>query len=73
MSRGAVVPGATATIHSPALGKKGQIEILTDILNAFNDTAEVSLVTNNFFSPSFQDPSAFVDPLRAMIGVKLSF
>jgi hypothetical protein len=37
------------------------------------DTAEVALVTNNLFSPSFDEPSRFVDPLRAMIGVKFSF
>jgi hypothetical protein len=54
-------------------GRKGQVEILADILNTFNDTAEVSFVTNNFFSPNFEKPTGFVHPLRAMVGVKLSF
>jgi hypothetical protein len=54
-------------------GRKGKVEILADILNVVNDTAEVSLVTNNFFSPNFGEESRFVDPLRAMLGVKFSF
>ncbi len=54
-------------------GKDGKVELLADILNLLNDTAETSLVTNNFYSDNFEKPSSFVDPLRAMIGVKLAF
>lgn len=54
-------------------GREGKVEILADILNVLNDTAEFSLVTNNFFSPNFEESSRFVHPLRAMIGVKFSF
>lgn len=54
-------------------GKAGRIEILADFLNLLNDTAEISLVTTNFYGPNFEKPSRFVDPLRAMIGVKVSF
>jgi outer membrane receptor protein involved in Fe transport len=54
-------------------GKDGRIEILADILNVFDDTAETSIVTNNFYSPNFERPSRFVDPRRAMLGVKLFF
>jgi hypothetical protein len=54
-------------------GKDGKVEILADILNLLNDAAETSLVTNNFYSPNFENASRFVDPLRAMLGVKLAF
>jgi hypothetical protein len=55
------------------VGKEGRIEVLADILNVLNDTAEVQLVTNNLFSGNFEKPNRWVDPRRAMIGVKLSF
>jgi hypothetical protein len=54
-------------------GKQGKVEILADVLNVNDDTAEVALVTNNLFSPNFDKPSVFVQPLRTMIGIKLSF
>jgi Carboxypeptidase regulatory-like domain/TonB dependent receptor/TonB-dependent Receptor Plug Domain len=54
-------------------GEKGKVEILADILNALNDTAEVFVASDNFFSPNFGEPERFADPLRAMLGVKFSF
>ena len=54
-------------------GNKGKIEVLVDVLNVLDDTAETNLVTNNFYSPNFEKPSRFVDPLRAMVGVKVAF
>jgi hypothetical protein len=51
-------------------GRRG--EILFDVLNALNDTAEESLATDNLFSPNFGRPSNFVDPRRAMIGLRLN-
>jgi hypothetical protein len=54
-------------------GKEGKLEVLADILNVLNDTAEVLLVSNNFYSPNFEEPDFFVNPLRAMLGVKFSF
>ena len=51
-------------------GRRG--EILFDVLNVLNDTAEESLATDNLFSPNFGRPSIFIDPRRAMIGMRLS-
>ena len=47
-------------------------EILLDVLNALNDTSEERLVDDNFFSQNFGRPSVFVDPRRAMLGIRLS-
>ena len=49
-----------------------RLDLLLDVLNALNETAEESLATDNKFSPNFAQPSAFVDPRRAMIGVRLN-
>jgi len=38
----------------------------------FNDTAEEALATDNFYSPNFGLPSVFIDPRRAMLGVRLN-
>jgi hypothetical protein len=54
-------------------GEEGKLEVLADILNAFDDTAEAFYVTSNFYSPNFAKPNIFVLPRRAMIGVKLAF
>jgi hypothetical protein len=53
--------------------REGRVEILADLLNLGNDTAETSLVTANYASPIFGEPNAFVLPFRAMLGVKLIF
>jgi hypothetical protein len=53
------------------LGERGQAELLLDLLNVFNSTAEEGLVDDNFFShTSFGRPNVFVDPRRAMFGVR---
>lgn len=54
-------------------GPKRSVQVLADVLNALNDTAEEGVVTQNFFSPNFAVGTNFVPPRRAMIGVKLSF
>ena len=41
-------------------------------LNALNDTAEEGLATDNLFSTNFARPTVFVDPRRAMLGVRLN-
>jgi hypothetical protein len=51
-------------------GRRG--EILFDVLNVLNDTAEESLATDNLSSPNFGRPSIFIDPRRAMIGMRLN-
>jgi outer membrane receptor protein involved in Fe transport len=50
-----------------------KLEILVDILNVLNNTAEERIITRDFFSPNFSKGDRFIDPRRGMIGVKLSF
>lgn len=56
-------------IRVPRLGRA---ELLFDVLNVLNDTAEESLATDNLFSPNFGRPTVFADPRRAMIGLRLN-
>ena len=55
-----------------SFGGAGRIELLLDVLNVLNDTAEEGLATDNLFSPNFGQPTLFVDPRRAMLGVRLN-
>ena len=59
----------SATIPCGALGR---IELLADILNVLNDTAAESIATDNLFSPTFAQPSLFMDPRRVMLGVRVN-
>lgn len=54
-------------------GKEGKLEVLVDILNSLDDAAEFLLITDNFFGPNFAEPDRYIDPRRAMFGVKLAF
>jgi hypothetical protein len=54
------------------LGDAGRLELLMDVLNLLNDTAEEGLVTDNRFSPTFGQPSVFVNPRRVMLGARLN-
>jgi len=47
-----------------------RMELLLDILNALNDNAAEALASDNLFSPNFGQPSVFVDPRRAMLGIR---
>jgi hypothetical protein len=58
--------------RSIPLGHGRRAEILFDVLNALNDTAEESLATDDLFSSNFGRPSLFIDPRRAMIGIRLN-
>src|SRR5262245_33189444 len=49
-----------------------RIELLVDVLNVLNNSAEEELATDNLFSPNFGRPTVFMDPRRAMFGVKLN-
>ena len=49
-----------------AFGGVGRVEVLVDVLNALNDTAEEGLATDNLFSPNFGAATIFMDPRRAM-------
>jgi hypothetical protein len=55
-----------------AFGGVGRVEVLVDVLNALNDTAEEGLATDNLFSPNFGAATIFMDPRRAMVGVRLN-
>jgi hypothetical protein len=54
------------------IGAAGRVELLMDLLNLFNDTAEEGLATDNFFSPTFGQATVFMYPRRAMVGVRLN-
>jgi hypothetical protein len=49
----------------------GRVELLLDVLNVLNSTAEEGLATDNLYSPNFGRPTVFTDPRRAMVGVRL--
>jgi hypothetical protein len=53
-------------------GRFGRIELLLDILNALNSTAEEGLATDHLFASNFGQPTVFVDPRRAMLSVRLN-
>jgi hypothetical protein len=50
----------------------GRIELLLDVLNVLNDTAEEGLATDNLFARNFRQPTIFMDPRRAMVGIRLN-
>ena len=52
--------------------RAGGIELLVDVLNALNDTAEEELATDNLFSPNLGRPTVWMDPRRVMFAVKLN-
>jgi hypothetical protein len=54
-----------------ARGTGKRIELVVDVLNVLNNTAEESLVSDNIASPNFGKPASFVDPRRAMLGVRM--
>jgi hypothetical protein len=54
------------------LAGKSQVELLLDVLNALDDHAEERLADTNLFSQNFGRLSAFVDPRRAMLGVRVT-
>ena len=59
------------------LSKLGRIDLLFDVLNLLNDTAEESLatetqMTETVFSPTFGQPVSFVDPRRVTLGIRLN-
>ena len=55
-----------------SFGGVARVELLLDVLNALNDTAEEAYATDNFFSPTFGLPTVFMDPRRAMLGVRFN-
>jgi hypothetical protein len=63
-------------------GRSARIELLLDVLNALNDSAEEALATDvlfaiardgsSVFSPNFGHPTVFMDPRRAMLSARLN-
>jgi hypothetical protein len=59
-------------VSRPFTLRGARIELLLDVLNALNDAAEEALATDNLYSANFGQPTVFMDPRRAMIGVRLN-
>jgi hypothetical protein len=62
---------------SIAVGRAGRIDLLVDVLNALNEAAEESIVSDTQVTtvttnPTFGQPNAFVDPRRVMLGVRIN-
>jgi len=53
-------------------GGLGRAELIVDLLNALNDTAEERLASDNLFALNFGQPTVFMDPRRAMVSVRLN-
>jgi hypothetical protein len=53
-------------------GSVGRLELLVDVLNAFNRATEEGLATDNLYSPAFGKATVFVDPRRVMLGARLN-
>ena len=55
-----------------------RIDVLFDVLNALNDTAEEALATDVLLTetvrsnPDFGQPTLFMDPRRVMVGIRLN-
>lgn len=55
------------------VGGVGRVEVLVDLLNALNGTAEEGLASDNLFSTTnFGQPTVFVDPRRGMLSVRFN-
>lgn len=52
-------------------GDAGRVELMLDVLNLLNDTAEEALVSDVVTATTFGRARSFVDPRRAMIGARL--
>jgi hypothetical protein len=57
--------------RSIPLGRARHGEVLFDVLNVLNDTAEEGLASD-LSASNFGQPSVFIDPRRAMIGIRLN-
>jgi hypothetical protein len=58
-------------------GSVGRLDVMLDVLNALNETAEENIVTDAqmttlALNPNFGLANAFVDPRRVMLGVRLN-
>ena len=54
------------------LPSAGTVDLLFDVLNLLNDTAEEGVQTDNVLSTTYGKASQFMDPRRVMIGVRFN-
>jgi hypothetical protein len=54
------------------IGGAGSIDLIADVLNALNSTADEAIASDNLFSATFGQPTVFVDPRRAMLGARVN-
>ncbi len=66
------VAARSSAVEGAPIGGMGRVELLVDLLNVLNDTAEEGVATDNLFSSNFGQPTVFMDPRRAMLGVRLN-
>jgi hypothetical protein len=59
--------------RSIAFKQLGRVELMLDVLNILNDTAEEGLASDNRFSTTFGQATVFVDPRRAMLSARFNF
>jgi hypothetical protein len=52
--------------------ESARVELLVDVLNVLNDKAEEEIPVDNFAASTFGRPSVYMDPRRAMFGVKVN-
>jgi hypothetical protein len=52
--------------------ESARVELLVDVLNVLNDKAEEEIPVDNYAASTFGRPSIFMDPRRAMFGVKVN-
>ena len=55
-----------------SLGGRMRVELLVDVLNALNDSAEEALASDVVGTLTFGQPTLFVDPRRVMFSARLS-
>jgi hypothetical protein len=53
-------------------GDVARIELLVDVLNVLNETAEEGLATDNLFGSTFGQGTVFVDPRRVMFSARMN-
>ena len=54
------------------VGSAGRVDLILDVLNVLGDNAEEALVSDNLVAATFGTPQLFIDPRRAMLGVRLN-
>jgi hypothetical protein len=53
-------------------GNAAKLDLLFDVFNLLNDSAEEALASDNRFSGTFGTPTQFMDPRRVMIAARLN-